>query len=209
MAVRTSVWLTLGALASGVSGCGIMVAKKHTYLGQSRGLDVNGATVRMQVKPEGDAGGSYALSAMVVSAAAGTMDGPFRWRITAIGETGRHERLIVRRIETRTSKTKRQEAYPAEKLGRYVEFRRLKQDPAKARAAYEVPGLLLVKPREDGALDVRTLVTVVARGRQESRWLAFHLDPTRKNQREFVFFPAEIVKGIATSPADWDDPGWD
>jgi len=209
IAVRTSVWLACAAFASGLSGCGILVAKKHTYLGVSRGLPLNGATVRMQVKPEGESGGSYALSAMVVSAAAGTMDGPFRWRFTATGVSGEHERLIVHRIETRTSKSKRHEAYPMEKLGSYAEFRPIKSDPAHSRARFEVPGLLLVKPREDGALDVRALVSIVARGRRESRWLAFHMDPTRKDQREFVFFPAEIVKGIGTNPADWDDPAWD
>lgn len=207
--LRTSVWLVLAAFASGLSGCAVLAAKKHTYLGESRGLPLNGAKVRMQVKPEGESGGSYALSAMIVSAATGTMDGPFRWRFIATGITGRHERLIVHRIETRTSKTKRHEAYPAEKLGRCVDFRRVKANPAQSRAKFEVPGLLLVKPRVDGALDVRAFVSIAARGKRESRWLEFHMDPTRKDQREFVFIPAEIVKSIGASPADWDDTGWD
>jgi hypothetical protein len=46
-----------------------IIAKKHTYGANvsSPPVRVNGADIRMQVKPEGTDGGSYAISAMVVS----------------------------------------------------------------------------------------------------------------------------------------------
>jgi hypothetical protein len=37
----------------------------------------------------------------------------------------------------------------------------------------------------------------------------FRLDPAEKRHSEVLFLPAEIVKGIGSNPADWDDPLWD
>ena len=103
-----------------------LIAKKNTYdsAASSPPVRVNGAEIRMQVKPEGTSGGSYALSAMVVSAAVATLDGPFRWRIEATGEAGRQEYLVVHRIRTRTGKTGRDEWYPAGLLGKKADFKR-------------------------------------------------------------------------------------
>lgn len=189
-------------------GCAALVAKKHTY-GSRSGVPVNGAKVSLQVKPEGSGGGSFMLSAMVVSGGVATLDGPFAWRIEAIGETGRHEALVVHRLRTRTAATGRDEWYPRKHLGKQSEFRVVKSSPSQARAVFEIPGLLQVKPREDGALDVLADLSVKAGGRWERKQVKFHLDPAEKRQDEFIFLPAEIVKSIGSDPADWEDPGWD
>ena len=197
--------ICLGSLASCVS----LNASKHTYDIVSPALRLNGADLRMQVKPEGTAGGSYAVSAMVVSAAVATFDGPFRWRIEAIGEPGKQQSLVVHRIRTRTARTKRDEWYPTTHLGKRADFKPVQDKPGLARAIYPIPGLLQVKPREDGALEILVDLTVVATGRAERKLVRFRMDPSQKRHDEFIFVPTEIVKSIGQSPADWDESGWD
>ncbi len=192
-----------------LDSCVSLTAKKHTYGVVSPSVRLNGAEIRMQVKPEGTDGPSYALSAMVVSAAVATFDGPFRWRIEATGETGKLESLVVHRIRTRTSKTGRDEWHPAVHLGQRAEFKPAKGEPGTSRAIYPIPGLLQVKPRADGALEILADLTVVAKGRSERRQVRFHMDPSQKRQDEFIFLPTEIVKSFGQSPADWDESGWD
>ena len=197
-------WLALALLP----GCAAIVAKKHTYAAAG-GAEVNGASVSLRVKPEGTDGGTYALSAVVVSAGMATLDGPFRWRIEATGQEGVHEHLVVHRLHTRTSVTRRDEWYPVKHLGRHAAFRAVTGEPGTARAVYEIPGLLEVKPREDGALEILADLSVTAKGRSRRQRLRFRLDPAMKREDEFIFIPAEIVRGIGTDPADWEDPGWD
>lgn len=189
-------------------GCAAIVAKKHTY-GSSSGASVNGASVSLRVKPEGSSGGSFVMSAMVVSGGMATLDGPFRWRIEAAGEQGKHQSLVVNRIRTKTALTKQDEWYPAEKLRGAVDFRATKAEPGRARAIYEIPGLLQVKPREDGALEVFVDLSVKAADRWERKLVKFRLDPAVKRQDEFIFIPAEIVKSFGEDPADWQNSGWD
>lgn len=186
-------------------------AKKHTYgaAASSPPVRVNGTAIRMQVKPEGTEPGAFSVSAMVVSAAVATMTGPFRWRLEAIGETGKQEYLVVHRIRTKTSKTHRDEWYPAQHLGKRADFTSLKDQPGRTRALYPIPGLLKVTPGEDGALDVSVDLTVVTSGRRERKLVNFRMDPSDKRQDEFIFVPTEIVQSIGKSPADWDDYGWD
>ncbi len=194
-----------------MSGCISLIAKKHTYgtAASSPPVRVNGTDIRMQVKPEGTEGGSYALSAMVVSAAVATFDGPFRWRLEATGEMGKQESLVVHRIRTVTGKTKRDEWYPVAHLGKRADFTRRKGETGAIRAVYPIPGLLQVKPLEDGALDVYVDLTVVSKGRSERKLVQFRMDPADKRQDEFIFVPTEIVQSIGKSPADWEDTGWD
>lgn len=163
----------------------------------------------MQVKPEGTSKGTYALSAMVVSAAVATFDGPFSWRIEGTGEMGKHESLIIHRIRTRTEKTKRDEWYPAARLGRRADFSRPKDSSGPVRAVYPIPGQLVVKPLEDGALEVTVDLTVKAAGRSERKVVKFRMAPSEKRQDEFIFVPTEIVNNIGKSPANWDEQGWD
>jgi len=194
-----------------LSGCISLIAKKNTYgaAASSPAVRVNGADIRMQVKPEGSDGGSYALSAMVVSAAVATFDGPFRWRIEASGEMGRQEYFVVHRIRTRTGKTRRDEWYPVFHLGKRADFKRPAGENGATRATYPIPGLLVVKPREDGSLEIFVDLTVVAQGHRERKLVCFRMDPSQKRQDEFIFVPTEIVKSIGKSPADWDKSGWD
>ncbi len=188
-----------------------LIAKKNTYgaAASSPPVRVHGADIRMQVKPEGTDGGSYAISAMVVSAAVATLDGPFRWRIEATGEIGRQEYLVVHRIRTKTEKTKRDEWYPAALLGKRADFQRAKGDSGPTRAVYPIPGRLEVKPQVDGALEVFVDLTVVAQGQRERKLVRFRMDPSQKRQDEFIFVPTEIISSFGKSSADWDEAGWD
>ena len=190
------------------TSCAAISAKKHTYV-RGAAVPVNGAQVSLSLKPEGTAGGSFVLSAMVVSGGMATLDGPFRWRIEAFGEAGKQQALVVHRLHTTTSATKRDEWYPEKHLGGRAEFRPVKAQPGRTRAVFEIPGYLEVKPREDGALTILADVAVQTASRWERKILKFRLDPAEKRQDEFIFLPAEIVKGLGSDPADWDDPGWD
>lgn len=194
-----------------MSGCISLIAKKHTYgsAASSPPVRVNGTDIRMRVKPEGTGPGSYAVSAMVVSAAVATFDGPFRWRLEATGEMGRQEYFVVHRIRTVTGKTRRDEWYPAEHLGKRADFTRPKGETGATRAVYPIPGLLKVKPLEDGALDVYVDLTVVSAGRRKRKLVHFRMDPSDKRQDEFIFVPTEIVRSIGKTPENWDDSGWD
>ncbi len=189
-------------------GCAAFRAQKHTY-GSSGTASVNGAEVALRVKPEGTAGGSYVMSAMVVSGGMATLDGPFRWRIEATGDSGKHEKLVLHRLRTKTALTKEDEWYPARSLGREASFRDLKDRPGKSKAVYEIPGLLMVKPREHGGLEIFADVSIKSAGLWEREMVKFTMTPAEKRESEFIFIPAEIVKGIGSSPADWEDSGWD
>ncbi len=170
---------------------------------------VDGTAIRMQVKPEGSAPGSFTVSAMVVGAAVATLDGPFRWRLEAIGEAGKQESLVVHRIRTRTSKTHRDEWYPEEKLGKRADFTRRSGADGMTRAVYPIPGLLRVMPLEDGALDVDVDLTLASAGKKVRKTVVFRMEPASKRQDEFIFIPTEIVESIGKSTAEWDDQGWD
>lgn len=202
------VFPLIGLLALALSSCASLIAKKNTYGGGGNAAEVGGAKVRMGLKPEGTSGGSYVLSAMVVSAGVATLDGPFRWRVEAEGERGRHEGLIVHRVRTRTSTSGRDEWYPPAHLGRRAPFGRRPGETGWS-AVYEIPGQLRVKPSEDGALDVWVDLTVVEAARRTRKVVKFHLSPEEKRQDEFIFIPAEIVENIGKGPDEWADEGWD
>lgn len=188
-----------------------LLAKKHTYdvAASSPAVTVNGAGIRLQLKPEGTSGGSFGMSAMVVGATVATLDGPFRWRIEATDDKGQLEWLTVHRLRTRTGKTKRDEAYPTNYLGKRADFVKPKGSSGPTRAVFEMPGLLQVKPREDGALEVEADLSVRGHGRTVRKRVVFRLSPSEKRQDEFVFIPTEIVKSFGETPADWQDQGWE
>lgn len=191
-----------------LAGCAGLIANKHTYGGQSL-AELNGARIALRVKPEGTAGGSFMLGAMVVAGGVATLDGPFRWRIEAVGAAGRHESLVVHRLRTRTAATGRDEWYPVKHLGRRVAFQPLRSEPGQARAVFEIPGTLQVKPRVDGALRIVADLSVTAAGRTRRALVAFRLDPAEKRADQFVFLPAEIVRSFGDDPAGGSDEGWD
>ncbi len=198
----------IGGACLSLSSCVSLMAKKNSY-SSSPLVRVNGAEIRMQVKPQGTSGGSYAVSAMIVSAAVATFDGPFSWRLEALGQPGTHQSLIVHRIRTRTSLSKRDEWYPAAHLGRRSDFGLPKGELQTSRSVYPVPGLLQVKPKEDGALDVMVDLTIVAKPGSERKIIRFRMDPSQSRQDEFIFIPTEIVQSIGKSTEDWQDQGWD
>lgn len=202
---------TSAALLISLGSCVSLIAKKNTYAADasSPAVRVNGASIRMQVKPEGTSGGSYALSAMVISTAVATLDGPFSWRIEATGEMGKQESLVVHRIRTKTSITKRDEWYPVSYLGKRADFKRPQGETGPVRAVYPIPGLLKVKPKEDGAMEIFVDLTVTAQGRSERKLVRFRMDPSQKRQDEFIFVPTEIVENIGKSPSEWQEHGWD
>lgn len=191
------------------SGCMALRAGKNTYAITSPAVHLHEAEVRLQVKPEGTEGGSFAFSAMVVGAAVATFDGPFRWRIEATGREGFHRSLAVHRIRTRTSITGRDEWYPAKHLGHREEFRPTPGSSGSARAVYPVPGLLMVKPAQDGTLTIDVDLSIAGGGTTRREWLRFRLEPAHKRQDEFVFLPAEIVSHIGKPIEDWEESGWD
>ncbi len=209
---RLPTRVALATICLGIlSGCMAIRASKRTYgaAASSPPVTVAGTAIRMQVKPEGTAPGAIAVSAMVVGGAVATFDGPFRWRLEATGEAGKQEYLVVHRIRTRTSKTHRDEWYPAEKLGRRADFTRKAGSEDATRALYPIPGLLKVMPLEDGALDVDVDLTLASAGKKVRKMVKFRMEPASKRQDEFVFIPTEIVESFGKSASDWDDSGWD
>lgn len=197
------------AIVIGLSNCASLVAKKNTYAAEGPGVKINGATVRMQVSPQGTANGSMAFSAMVVSTAVATMEGPFRWRVEAVGTPGVHRSVIVHRLHTTTEKSKRSGWYPVDHLNQRADFRVSKDQPSVARARYEIPGLLKVTSATDGKLTILADITVTSTQRRERKLVRFHLDPLQKRADEFIFLPVEIVKSIGTDWEDMEDPNWD
>ncbi len=191
-------------------GCVAFFGKSETYQGAGSVAKVNGARVSMQVKPEGTSGGSYSLSAMVVGVGVANLDGPFSWRIEAVGEQGVHEAMYVQDLRTVTSITKKDQKYPRRWLGERVDFVRRSSDKVgEVRAVFEIPGKLQVKPSEDGALSIYADVLVVAKGRKERKVVKFQLSPTDKNNNEVIFLPAEIVSSIGKPMSEWEETGWD
>lgn len=210
-AIRPAARMCMILATVPLTSCVSLNATKHTYAADasSPAVKVNGANVRLQLNPQGTDGGSYVVSAMIVSAAVATLDGPFKWRIEATGQEGRHESLTVHRLRTRTAVTKRDEWYPASYLGKGADFKKRSGTNEPYRAVYDIPGLLKVKPREDGALEVLADLTVRANGRNERKTVKFRLDPSKGRRDEFIFLPTEIVKSIGKPMSEWEETGWD
>lgn len=202
-----SVFGTLALLS--LASCVGLKATKHTYVGSGRGTELGGAEVRVAFKPEGTRPGSFMLSAMVVGGGFATLDGPFKWRVEALGEAGRHETLSVHRIRTRTLGTGRDEWFPSAELGGTVDFKPVKKRPGVVRARYPIPGLLKVKPEEDGGLEVWVDTSVSGPGGRVRRMLKFRMEAAEEDASEIVFLPVEIAESLGTDPSDWEDPLWD
>ena len=126
-------------IAVGMSNCASLIAKKNTYGASGPAAKINGAEVRLQVNPQGAENGAFSLSAMVVSTTVATMEGPFRWRVEAIGDSSVHQSIVIHRIFTSTEKSKRKEWYPTAKLSKRADFREVKERLGKSRARYEIP----------------------------------------------------------------------
>ena len=197
------------AILATLSNCASLIAKKNTYHLGGPAAAVNGAKVRLQVNPQGAEDGAISLNAMVLSTSIATMEGPFHWRIEAVGQPNIHRDITLHRIHTSTEKSKRHEWYPSGKLPIRSEFRPLRDVPESTRAVCQIPGLLQVKSHEDGKLRIRADVTVTTIQGSERKMLSFLLDPTQKRADEFIFLPVEIVRSFGQSWDEMDDQAWD
>lgn len=185
-----------------LTSCGHIFTKGHTYQ-ESQTVTINGAQIGSSVKPMGGKSG-FAFSAMVYMAASASLDGPFLWRIVAEGKEEEHVEIIVHRIQTTTSKTKRSEWYPAEHLDVVSSFQSFKEEPGKVYANFQVPGKLNVYPREDGDITMLVDISVVAQKRTQRKLVKFALRADTLREKEFINLPAEIIKGRSSDPLEWN-----
>ncbi|MGJ8657857.1 MAG: hypothetical protein ACSHX6_15525 [Akkermansiaceae bacterium] len=190
-------------VSASLASCGHIFTKSDTY-DTSSAVTINGAKVSSGVKPMGGDGG-MALSAMIYMAGSAKLEGPFIWRIEAEGEADEHTRLVVHRLKVETSKTNRKEWYPEGKLGEYVKFINYKREPGKSYAVYHIPGKLSVFPDKDGDIIIFADVTISSKTDSERKVVKFSLPAEQnKKEKEFIFFPAEIVKGFGQrDPREW------
>ena len=63
-----------------LSSCFSVRGEKHTYGQRGGGIEVGGAQVEIDFRPEGTRPGAFMVSAMVVGGGVATFDGPFKWR---------------------------------------------------------------------------------------------------------------------------------
>jgi len=166
-------------------------------------VDINGAQVNSAVKPMGGKAG-IAFSAMIYAAGTGTLDGPFIWRVEAEGVEGVHEWISVNQARVTTEKTKRSEVFPKSYLGSRSKFVPIPREEGKTFAKFQIPGKLTVFPRTDGKVKIHLNVSVRAKGRTQTKWLLFELEPESKWKTDTVFLPVEIVKNIGGNPREWD-----
>jgi hypothetical protein len=147
------------------------------------------------------------VSAMVYSAGVGETDGPFLWRIEAIGVEGIHQSLIVHELTVRTAQTGRAEPYPEKWLGIIAPFEPLKGkgNAGKVFAKYQLPGKLEVFPEEDGEITLVVDLTIRSTAGSRRGEVTFRMEPSIGRETETVFVPKEIVDSLGgKDPMEWD-----
>ncbi len=179
-----------------------MLLKDHGFR-ETPSVEINGAQVKSSVKAMGGKSG-IAISAMVLAAGTGTLDGPFIWRVEAVGKEGVHEWLRLNKARVTTEATKRSEPFPKSYLGEQAKFVPIPGEEGKTFAKFQLPGKLQVFPRDDGKIKIHLNVSVRANGRTESKWVLFEMEPESKWTNETIFLPTEIVKSIRGNPHEWD-----
>lgn len=198
---RTVQMMTIALIALGLSSCGHIYTKSHSYQAGSGAL-LNQARVISSVKPMGGEGG-FALSAMVYMAGSATLDGPFIWRIQAEGQKGLHQSMTVHRVHVSTSKTRRSEWYPSQYLGSEVSFKPYKKEPEKVFAVFQIPGKLKVYPETDGDIAIIADVSVKSSEQSIRKRIRFQLQPVASTDLEFINLPSEILEGLDDDPREW------
>lgn len=184
------------------SSCVQFFTKNHSYRKQNP-VEINGARVVSSLKPMGGKS-NFSVSAMVYAAGSGTLDGPFLWRVEAEGDTGIHEWIRVNDVRVSTAITKRRERFPPSLLGKKAPFKVLPKEKTRCFAKFQLPGKLSVMPRTDGKVTLHLSVTVSAKGKEETKWILFELEPETKKETESVFLPSEIVDEFRGNPREWD-----
>lgn len=197
----------LAALASclSLSSCAQFFVKEKTYNGLGGG-ELNGAQVTSAVKPAGGKAG-VSLSALVYNAGFGETDGPFLWRIEAIGVAGLHQSLIVHDLRVTTSETNRTEPYPQKGLGVTAPFEPMKgrDNKGKVFAKYQLPGKLEVFPERDGDITLVADISVRTTASTVRRKLTFEMKASIARDTQTIFVPTEIVKSLGKDdPTEWD-----
>lgn len=179
---------------------------ENTYQATSKGTDINGADVRIALKPMG--GTSYgSLSAMVVGVGAGSTDGPFIWRVEAEGVEGEHQKLWVNSITVSTSKTGRKEPLPKEFLNVHSKFKQMKgkENAGKSFANHQFPGKLEVYPKKDGDISIIADVSVQSTKGVRRKTLKFELAPNSSKGFDSIFLPTEIINSFGKKdPTEWN-----
>jgi len=179
---------------------------ENTYLATSDSVDINGAKVKVALKPMG--GKSYgSASAMVVGLGAGSTDGPFIWRVEAEGEEGVHEKLWGNSISVKTGINEKSEPFPKEHLDFHSKFKPMKgKDNAdKTFANHQFPGKLEVYPKKDGEITVTANISVKSNTSTRSKSLKFTLSPDSSKGFESIFIPTEIIKSFGgKDPTEWN-----
>jgi len=202
MAKNTFFIIPLALISLLFTSCGHIFTKSHTY-SKVEGVDINGASIRSAVKPNGGKGG-LSLTAMIYMAASATLDGPFLWRIEAEGKEGVHEKLIVHRLKVETKETKRSEWFPQEELGKFAKFKPVPKQPGVTFANYQIPGRLKVMPREDGDIRITADISVVSNKRTVREIVRYSMASAKESDAEFLFVPGEIVKSFGPKdPTEW------
>jgi len=196
---RSLFALSLVSLA--LTSCGHIYTKKVGYA-ESSISEVNGAKVNAAFRPNGG-NGSFSFSALVYTAGAAKLEGPFLWRMQAQGEEGKHESMIIHRVKVLTSKTKREEWFPTEYLGKPIEFQPYKKTPGQSFAYFQMPGELKVLPEEDGAVSLLVDVTIKTLSKSERKTVRYSMAPSTKSDVEFIFLPTEIVNSFSPDPRAW------
>lgn len=202
--------LFLTAILTGLSlsSCAQLFVKEKTYKATG-GLQLNGAKVASNVKPMGGKSG-VSVSAMVYNAGFGETDGPFLWRVEAVGQEGVHESLTVHKILVKTEKTGRSEPYPAKMLGVASPFELMKgkdnEKAGKVFAKYQMPGKLEVFPEVDGKITMEADISIkTVNGKRERTKATFAMVPSVGRETHTIFLPTEIVGSLGRKdPTEWD-----
>ena len=195
--------LVLPLFIMSLSSCAHIFTKSDTY-DTSSSVEINGAKVSSGLKPMGGQGG-FSLSALIYTAGSAKLEGPFIWRIEAEGKAQEHTKLVVHRVKVETSKTNRKEWYPGSSLGVDTAFVDYKKEPGKSYAVYQIPGRLKVDSTKDGDITIYADITISSKSKTERKNVKFFLPAEQnKKEKEFVFFPAEIVNSFGQQdPRQW------
>ena len=196
----------LGLLSFFYTSCVGVYLRDNTYEASTKPVDINGAQVKIAVKPMGGKGyGS--LSALVIAIGAGSTDGPFIWRVEGEGQEGDQSYLWVNNINVETANTNRNEPYDKKFLNFKSEFKpqKGKKNAGKTFANHQIHGELLVYPKVDGEITITASVSVKNNdGKIETKTIVFKLAPNSSNEFESIFLPTEIINSFGKEdPTEW------
>lgn len=185
-----------------LASCGHIHTKSQSYQ-LNKAANVNGARVITEVKPMGGKPG-FSVSAMVYMAGSASLEGPFKWRVQAIGKQGVHQYMHIHSVSMRTAHTKRHNSFPRSQLPSSIPFVSYKKTPGVVYAVHQFPGLLEVYPQTDGPVTVTINVSIRSHAQSERKIITGVLKPTQQSETEFLFIPTEIAQSFGQrDPRSW------